>query len=1332
MQRRTPHPAEHNPNPGHRIHPGSQPMQRRPSPSQHDPYGNGAPPHNGSQPIQRRPSPSHDSSANRAQAHPGSQPQRRASPAHDSYSNGTQPHAGPQPIQRGPSPSSEPGQGLGPEPPSSNKGLKPFRAPCHVFDVFFDLPHPAASDNADRARMIEPPEVTNPEILAEVYEPSAIAKLARFAFPEHDDQKHALELQKNISNNERYMKKAQRRKSNNCSSVTQAERTLNKLDIYCFGYKSDRHTFILALSDGITKLYGHTMRYLPNHKLAKKRSDVGRRGVRAMVILTRANGGDRFYTSVLKGLASVMMQADALTTFQGYEDVARDKAMRLLHSIHRQQTNIFHTTMTKLQNKETSDLGDDDMTVGAVEFDLNPTGFIQDRILPGDYLQMQIPPSLQGGFRMGAGPDDYDVPIIPLLRTLGAGNTVRVVAGLMCERRMIFVSSDVGKLSSCVRALSALLAQGLLMWRYNMVPILPPHLFDLLIDPNPFIFGLLEDYLSDICQLDSLKEVLCVHLDKNQFKTFGKRKPSWFIPDVLSKSSKETLAHILYNDFQQILKAETRIWAEGKKTDDKTEKSSPQNDAIAKKKKLKNKQEVDTDVASLFGRVMRGESLTAPIPEKSASEKSDDFSVVYSVASDRHSTRHVDPSVATFEVCQNERGEEGLRAALTFFFLVTHGDLSVILSRSPDGTFLLDRKKYIMQKRRQGSKERSPLLELYKIFSGSAMLEYHLAQRIEEHNRGRSLLMPRHRPLFSLCEKHLRLKKVEFSYENIRQVVSKTSEHSPLHAHVRRSELARFRALALTSDQQFEGNVSQALSSLMQNCHQCDSSLPQTVAVIWIRLGDRSQSGWKHPLLGLHLLKNLLLHGPVSIISYALDGIDKIHKLRSYDVASKEHNREIRESAESVWELVIDSARLLLERRNKLAARSKLIDSKMHQRWGSYLLKKVPFCTDFRQYHTILRPKQSYIPAFMMEKEDGPTHPKDAQFVGQNVQEMAIVRMELTPLGGKKEAVGSDHLRRPSDHGGANISTEIHRPQQARRLSDQGGSQQRRRSSADHSQGGQISPEVFDNNSDERARRRPSDNGQGHLSAEASKRSNVERQSPSELDQSKSVPSEGQVRNKKHPPTNGRRYSSEGRQKARSGQPGTSQRNGTSSSVSISRRRSSNGSSAGSSSRRSSASSVGRRDSVNSNTNGEDSRSPEAQDSYVEVIAPAQEAEESLEEMLARRSASIQPLKQRQTKSTRSPRSSPSAQDQISRSSNRAPKRSGHSRRSSSEEASTASDCISALTDPTYERSTASHDKNASSSERSSIKHRGPIQSTIHEDKEESFSKLTAGEDELA
>jgi hypothetical protein len=66
------------------------------------------------------------------------------------------------------------------------------------------------------------------------------------------------------------------------------------------GFRSERHTFSLTLSDGETKLYGHTLRYLPHHKDSKARWDVGRRGVRALVLLTRAVGGDGYYTAILK------------------------------------------------------------------------------------------------------------------------------------------------------------------------------------------------------------------------------------------------------------------------------------------------------------------------------------------------------------------------------------------------------------------------------------------------------------------------------------------------------------------------------------------------------------------------------------------------------------------------------------------------------------------------------------------------------------------------------------------------------------------------------------------------------------------------------------------------------------------------------------------------------------------------------------------------------------------------------------------------------------------------------------------------------------------------
>ena len=162
-----------------------------------------------------------------------------------------------------------------------------------VFDIFFDLPHPGASRDSERARMIEPPETTHSAVMAEMYEASAVSRLARFAFPEHDDHKHALELQAKANNIA-----LGRKRGVGYSGGTIND--LNRLDIYLLSFKSERITFSVTLQDGETTLYGHTLRYLPTHRNAKSRGDVGRRGVRAMVLLTRAPGGDRFYTSLLK------------------------------------------------------------------------------------------------------------------------------------------------------------------------------------------------------------------------------------------------------------------------------------------------------------------------------------------------------------------------------------------------------------------------------------------------------------------------------------------------------------------------------------------------------------------------------------------------------------------------------------------------------------------------------------------------------------------------------------------------------------------------------------------------------------------------------------------------------------------------------------------------------------------------------------------------------------------------------------------------------------------------------------------------------------------------
>jgi hypothetical protein len=166
-------------------------------------------------------------------------------------------------------------------------------------------------------------------------------------------------------------------------------------------------------------------------------------------------------------------------------------------------------------------------------------------------------------------------------------------------------------------------------------------------------------------------------------------------------------------------------------------------------------------------------------------------------------------------------------------------------------------------------------------------------------------------------------------------------------------------------------------------------------------------------------LTSFYLSQPISIISYALDGVDKVRRLRFYDLGkSDENNKEVRESAKIVWELITDCPRLLLKRKQVLASRAKLVDTNVNGRWGGYLLKKVPFHANFRQYHTLLRPKPYTQPGFMMDNRQRAPYPKDSEYLGRNVQDMDIMRMSLTPNddgGMKSHANAAADLKRMRD-----------------------------------------------------------------------------------------------------------------------------------------------------------------------------------------------------------------------------------------------------------------------------------------------------------------------------
>lgn len=150
----------------------------------------------------------------------------------------------------------------------------------------------------------------------------------------------------------------------------------------------------------------------------------------------------------------------------------------------------------------------------------------------------------------------------------------------------------------------------------------------------------------------------------------------------------------------------------------------------------------------------------------------------------------------------------------------------------------------------------------------------------------------------------------------------------PRHVAIENSVEIRSRALALTSDTVFEGNVATALSHLVHLCRDCNSSLSIVMSVIWQRLGQTKAALWRHQLLALHLLKTLLLHGvsykgqlhlliiynrwfstflstrlqPITAIAEGVDGIEKVYYLRTFSNAkSASAIKEVRQTADQVY-----------------------------------------------------------------------------------------------------------------------------------------------------------------------------------------------------------------------------------------------------------------------------------------------------------------------------------------------------------------------------------------------------------------------------------------------
>jgi hypothetical protein len=145
-----------------------------------------------------------------------------------------------------------------------------------LFDLFIDMPHPAATESPTVTPAIVIGSSSEDESDRDVEDDirGSIEQITSLAFPEYD------------------------------GSISQAtegsasgKQNGEKLMLEAPGFQ--HYTFTLKLRSG-SLVYGHVRRYLPTRDDALSRYDVGRRTGRVFIIFSRFPGGDDFFASILR------------------------------------------------------------------------------------------------------------------------------------------------------------------------------------------------------------------------------------------------------------------------------------------------------------------------------------------------------------------------------------------------------------------------------------------------------------------------------------------------------------------------------------------------------------------------------------------------------------------------------------------------------------------------------------------------------------------------------------------------------------------------------------------------------------------------------------------------------------------------------------------------------------------------------------------------------------------------------------------------------------------------------------------------------------------------
>ena len=919
----------------------------------------------------------------------------------------------------GPPGSHQPGNAPPPQPPAAMVA-QPIPAndptlfqaenpllPFALFEAVLDIPFPGASSSAAPVGVVYPPASTSEgggvidtlpsEVLATEFgedgQKVGMAKIARFAFPEYEDSANAKEVAQRqqvlaqsfktpdgkpsgagLNRHDAYLEEVFAPTASANNNQTSGSMSANVPSMFVSGNNNNNnsapdkpsnslpsyHVFCCKLSNG-TEVHGHVRRYLPDHAQAGGRRDVGRRGVRALVILTRnSGGGHQLYSGLLKTLDILTLKnASSSQNIDADSGQEQSEAMKaFMHSVFREHVNICRTVAAA---KAASNDGSSNkqvlskprfITVPMVELGRGHGLFGS-----LDTVKFVIPPSFlhwRESTSSVAGLSRND--IMPMLRCLGVVRTMRLLSALMSERRVIFTSSNVSKLSAVSYGAVAMMGQGLLPPPPLFIPTLAPGLGTVLGSEQAYLIGVLSGPTSNFINprsLPNIGQVVIFDLDNsNEVEPYYHNiaDPHQFVPDLTRRNVEDmdaggnqtSLPDSLYQDLTYVLGIDKKLFWQGavqERLGAVATKGRTVAKAAMKKglKYLKNKSGKDSMDSS------KTETATDDTEEEAIQP------------TESSKSKLVGKGNYFYEQgFSSEAVEVEARIAFSTFFVSLLGDLRTYLTQNAPGTPpVVDKMKFMKGRAQNGDYPGTAMFLLLGHFMRSKLFDEFAAARLREVQMRKAVAEDA--PLYALVTNHHRSNKIAFHLADVRNSVKEIASSLPGRYLISLNESVRRRTSELTSMQAYSGDAKKALTQLTSDCNETTTVLVHTMMILWTRTQEGKGLQWKKTYLALQIIRDLLLNGPITAVAEAIDGFASIHILKEYREALRAQNSAlIRVVAREIYTLLVDLPVLFARRRECVNKRWLLANPKPSPyRKETRMIKGI---SHFRKMHELLRP----------------------------------------------------------------------------------------------------------------------------------------------------------------------------------------------------------------------------------------------------------------------------------------------------------------------------------------------------------------------------------------